>query len=81
MLAKTKFFSLLPVKLNSALQLYDGTSVPLTVVSTSACSVPPTFSPFSFFTTVMDSLLREFPAADSQLIEAEMTAPGSALGE
>ena len=52
------------VNWNTEVQLYDGILSPLATVSTSTCNVPP--SPL--FSNV-EELLRNDPAADSQLIE------------
>ena len=57
------------------IQLYDGISVPLANVTTSTVNVSPTLCPMLLVSAV-EVLLRNVPAADSQLIEAENLAPG-----
>jgi len=63
----------LTAKENSAVQLYDGISVPVGTCCTSTCSVLPTL-----FAKGVDDLLigLAMPAADSQLTDADMVVRG-----
>ena len=57
---------------NSAVQLYDGISVPLANVTTSTVNVSPTV--VSDSVTGVEELRRNVPAAGSQLTDVESTA-------
>ena len=58
---------------NSAVQLYDGISVPLANVTTSTVNVSPVV--VSLWVSRVEELRRNVPAAGSQLIDAEIPAP------
>jgi len=70
--AKVNVGSCLSVKWNVEVQLYDGISLPLANVTTSTCNVPP--SRFLDVVNLIDELLRNEPAADSQWIDADISA-------
>ena len=63
------------VNSNAAVQLYDAISVPLANVTTSTVNVSPMLSPTLLFRGV-EELLRNVPAADSQLTDADNPALG-----
>ena len=76
--AYTKVGLVVLLNWNSAVQLYDGISVPLANVTTSTVNVSPTVMtalPLIRVTGV-EELRRNVPAADSQLIEVENAARG-----
>jgi len=70
--------SVLPINLNAAVQLYGGISAPLAIFVTLTCSVSPTTVPPELVSLV-DELLSNVPASDSQLTDAETLAPGGNL--
>ena len=59
---------------NSAVQLYDGISVPLANVTTSTVNVSPVV--VSLWVSGVEELRRNVPAAGSQLIDVESPARG-----
>ena len=67
--AKVKSRLVLLANSNVDVQVYDGSSTPLNVVTTSACNFPIPLS-------TVEELLRNVPAADSQLIDVDISAPG-----
>jgi len=56
---------------NDDVQVYEGISLPFAKFTTSTCNVSPTL-----LARGVDELLRTVPAADSQLSDADIMAPG-----
>ena len=75
--AKTKSTVGTSEKSNVVVQLYDGISVPLASVDTSACNVAPKVLPCLVIS--VDEVPINVPAADSQLIVGVSLAPGFSL--
>ena len=72
--AYTKVGLVVLLNWNSAVQLYDGISVPLANVTTSTVNVSPTVTLFCMLG--VEELRRNVPAAVSQLIEVDNPARG-----
>ena len=72
--------SVLLVKWNAEVQLYDGISDPLANFVTLTCSVSPTTFPPVTVSSV-EELLRNTPASDCQPIDADIPAPGINLAD
>ena len=74
--AYSKNSDVLSVNWNTEVQLYEGISDPLANVVTLTCNVSPTTFPPLLVSSV-EELLRNVPASVSQLIDAEIPAPGA----